>query len=341
MLKLAAPGAVPGNAGDKKGSEIAKSALEKFFRRQEHAMTTEEKALVLGDSASGGIIVPAERSNRMIEKVTEVSPIRQLATVMQTRVDHLEIVRETGQMSAAWTAEQGTPSEDTATKFALEKIPVHASNALVKVSRQMLADSPIDIESFLMNRAALRFGKAEGIAFLTGNGVGRPQGILATPNGSSIISGTQSTAAASAGFVPDDVLDAEASLISTYAQNATWLFARSVVNYIRKFKDTQNRYLNMIELDKLRQIEGGGRGLLLDGYPLLEAVDMAALASAAKVGIFADFAELYTIVDRENMIVIRDPYSSKTTGLVDYLFERRVGGQVVQPDAGIYLQAKA
>ena len=54
----------------------------------------------------------------------------------------------------------------------------------------------------------------------------------------------------------------------------------------------------------------------------------------------ADFAELYTIVDRENMVVIRDPFSSKSTGLVDYLFERRVGGQVVNAAAGRYLQCK-
>jgi len=342
VMRALATANLPGNdPNDKKGVNAAKSAMQKFFRREEHLMTVEEKALVLGDSASGGIIVPNERSSRLIEKVVEVSPVRKLATVMVTTGNNLEIVKETGQMSASWTSEQGTLTEDTATRFGLETIPVHAQNALVKVSRQMLADSPMDIEAFLMSRAALKFGKGEGTAFLTGNGVGRPQGILATPGGTAIISGTQSTSGASGQFIPDDVMDCEASLISTYAKGATWLFTRATLNFIRKFRDSEGRFLNLVTLDQLRAIEGGGRGMIVDGYPVEEAVDLNELASAAKVGIFANFAELYTVVDRQNMVVIRDPFSSKTTGLVDYLFERRVGGQVVQADAGKYLQCKA
>jgi HK97 family phage major capsid protein len=182
-----------------------------------------------------------------------------------------------------------------------------------------------------------RLGKAEGIAFLTGNGVTRPQGILH----GSIIGGTTSTTAASGQFVPDDVLDAEAGLIASYAKNAAWVMSRATLNFIRKFKGTDDRYLNLAGLDVLRQTEGGGRGMLLDGYPVYEAVDMTAMASSAKCGIFADFKELYTIVDRSNMIVIRDPFSAKATGVVDFLFERRVGGQVVQPAAGVYLACKA
>lgn len=338
LLELAKPGKVPGNAGDKKGAEVAASAMRKFFAMREHEMTVEEKALVLGSAPDGGALIPTERASRIIEKVVEVSPVRQLSTVMQTRVDHLEMVKETGQLAATWTAEQGTRSEDTATKFGLERIPVHAQTALVKVSRQLLGDSPLDLEAWLGSRAALKFGKGEGQAFLTGNGTGKPQGILASNSG---ISGTTSTEGASGQFTPDDVLDCEAALISTYAQKATWLTHRLTANFIRKFKDNQNRYLNMLQLDSLAALQLGIRRLMLDGYPLLEAPDMTQMAASAKVGIFGDFAEGYTVVDRENMVVIRDIYSSKGTGLIDYLFERRVGGQVVQADALRYLACKA
>lgn len=338
MLQLAKPGAVPGNAGDKKGAEIAASALRKFFSMREHEMTVEEKSLVLSSAPDGGALIPTERAARIIEKVVEISPVRTLATVMQTRVDHLEMVKETGQLAATWTAETGTRSEDTATKFGLERIPVHGQTALVKMSRQLQSDSPIDLEAWLGSRAALKFGKGEGQAFLTGNGVGRPQGILASTSG---VTGTTSTTAASGEFTPDDVLNCEADLISTYAQKATWLFNRAAANFIRKFKDNENRYLNMVQLDQLAMLKEGVRQLMLNGYPLREAVDLTAMAASAKVGIFGDFKEGYTIVDRENMVVIRDIYSSKTTGLIDYLFERRVGGQVVQTDAMRYLACKA
>jgi HK97 family phage major capsid protein len=39
------------------------------------------------------------------------------------------------------------------------------------------------------------------------------------------------------------------------------------------------------------------------------------------------------IVDRVNLSVLRDPFTQASTGNVRYLARRRVGGQVVLPEA--------
>lgn len=337
MRALAAPGIVPGNAGDKKGSELAKKAMDLFMRGRDSEMTVEMKALIVGDQGQGGILVPTDRAQRIIELASEVSPIRAEATVMRTVSDELEIVKETGQMSAGWADEQTTRTADTATRFGIEKIPVHYQTILQPISRKMLSDSAVDLEAYVAAKVAKRMGVGEGTAFVSGATKLRPQGMLF----GSLVTRVQSSTAASGQFAPDDVLDAEANLISTYAKAAKWITHRMTLNFIRKFKDNENRYLGMVTLDSLKLQAEGTRQMLLDGYPVIEAPDMSQNASAADVGIFADIKELYTIVDRENMVLIRDIYSAKLTGMVEYLFERRVGGQVVNAAAGRVLRCRA
>ena len=48
---------------------------------------------------------------------------------------------------------------------------------------------------------------------------------------------------------------------------------------------------------------------------------------------FGDVRRAYTIVDRVQMSVLRDPYTQQTTGKVRFHARRRVGGQVVLADA--------
>jgi len=322
---------------DVKGKLIAKEAFDLYVRDRGEEMSAEHKALIMSDGNSGGALVPNEQSSRIIEMVTEISPVRQLAFIMQTSKAALEIPKETGLLSAAWAGEQTTRTEDTGTKFNKELVPVHTNTVLVKASRDMLSDSELNIEAYFDKKVGIRMGYSEGTAFISGNGVTRPEGLLSN----SSVDGTQSTTAASEGFVPNDLIDLEASLISTYGVRAVYLMARATVGYIRKFQDDVGRGLNLVERDAFKQLEQGTRALLLNGYPLFEAPDVPGLGSAAKVAIYGDIAEAYTIVDRLGMIVIRDPFSSKTTGLVEYLFERRLGGQVVQPDAVKYLQTVA
>jgi len=341
MITLNKPGALPGtDANDKKGQAAARKAMDLFLHERSEEMTPEQKALAVGDATGAGVLVNPDYSDRLVEKIIERSPIRELATVMSTNSNEVRMVKETGQVDDTWGGEQATITEDTNTKFAPIIIPVHYQRAKVHITRQQIADTGMNLEAFVANRAAKRFAQGEGAAFISGDGVTKPMGILDSSSGLATV---QSTAASAAGnFIPNDVLDTEAALESTYAKMAAWAMHRTTLNFIRKFIDGEGRFLGMVELDALARLEGKGRQMLLDGYSVAEAVDIAVTGvSGAKVGIFADFKELYTIVDRSGMLLIRDPFSSKDSGVVENLFERRVGGQVVQPAAGKILVGKA
>jgi HK97 family phage major capsid protein len=60
---------------------------------------------------------------------------------------------------------------------------------------------------------------------------------------------------------------------------------------------------------------------------------MPAIGGSAKPIAFGDFARAYTIVDRVNVSIMRDPFSQATSGNIRYVARKRVGGAVVLAEA--------
>ena len=65
----------------------------------------------------------------------------------------------------------------------------------------------------------------------------------------------------------------------------------------------------------------------------IEATDMPNVAGGTKPVLFGDFRRGYMIVDRVNLSIMRDPFTQAASGNVRYLARRRVGGQVILPEA--------
>jgi HK97 family phage major capsid protein len=207
----------------------------------------------------------------------------------------------------------------------LEEIPTHELAALVKVSNQDLEDSAFNLEAELSADAGEKIGVAEGTAFVTGNKVGRPEGVVMN---SSVVSATKTTASASA-ITGDEMKEVLYGLKETYARNSTWAWRRATTLYLSTIKELSsgsNQYLwrpGLMDADPATFL----------GRPYVECPDMAAIAASAKSVILGDFRRGYLIVDRLAVNVLRDPYTSKTTGTVEFLFRKRVGGQVVLSEA--------
>ena len=77
----------------------------------------------------------------------------------------------------------------------------------------------------------------------------------------------------------------------------------------------------------------GGAPSTILGKPYVLAEDMPDVSSGTKPVAYGDFSKAYTIVDRVNLSVMRDPYSAATSGNIRYVARRRVGGAVVLAEA--------
>lgn len=298
-------------------------AWDTFMRKGKDGMDPMElKALTVGTDATAGNLAPAEYVNELIKVITEISPVRSVARIRQTSNKEIEVPSKTATFAAAWTAEAGSRTETTGYTTSLNTIPTHELYALVDISSALLEDSVFDLEAEMNTEFAEQFAKAEGTAFISGNGTNKPTGIT---DGSVVAS---TAAAAVAAIATDDLMDLVHDLKSEYARTATFMLNRSTLGAIRKLKDTAGQYIFQTGFS-------GQSGLpnTILGHPYVEAPDVADIGASAKSVIFGDFRRGYMIVDRVALSVLRDPYSQASSGNVRYIARRRVGGEVVLAEA--------
>lgn len=284
-------------------------------------MGPELKALHVGDATLGGYLAPDEYIARVIEKLTEISPIRRIAYVQPTSAVVLELPKETGQFDGAWVSEIGERTETTGQSFGLEKIPVHECYALIKASRQLVEDSRVNLDEFLIDRFARRLNKLEGAGFVNGDKVGKPEGILTNADIGFVISGNADL------LTPDGLLDLVYELPSDYRKNASFIMNRKTILAARKLKEaTTNAYIWE------RSLALGQPETLLS-YPIVECPDMPDVAAGTYPVAFGDFGLGYCIADRIDfqVQVLREKYVEY--GLLGYMGRKRVGGQVILPAA--------
>jgi hypothetical protein len=112
-----------------------------------------------------------------------------------------------------------------------------------------------------------------------------------------------------------------------YARNAVFMMRRATIASVRKLKDvTSGQYLWQPGL-------GGDQPSLLLGRPVVEAPDVPAEGANTFPILFGDFNRGYTIVDRMSLEINRDPFTQAASGNIRFIARKRVGAQVVLPEA--------
>lgn len=304
-------------------------AFDTWLRRDVRGLKPEEARLLATDSdVDGGYLVPVNMANAIIEKLIQFSPVRELANVMAiSRGDTLEIpVEGSTEFAGGWVGERAARSETTSAKLAHVLITAHEMYANPFVTQKLLDDSSFDVEGWISRRLARRFAVVEGTAFISGTGVGQPEGILTNASITVRNSGNATTLTAAG------LINAYHDLPEHYAKNATWLMKRATIGAVRLLTDGSGQYLWQAGL------AAGQPGTLL-GQPYREAIDMPAEGAGLKAALFGDFNEGYTIVDRQGAVMVRDPYTNKPK--VEFYTTRRVGGAVVLPEAFVVCKCSA
>lgn len=319
-----------GDMGDDTGHET--KAMQDFFRRGE------TKALSV-TSDGQGVTVRADWSDRIFQLVRESSPMRQVASVIGTSKNEIEVLVDREEPASDWVAETGTRAATAASFMTRHKIAVSEHFALPSATLDMLDDSDYPVEDWLQGKVANRFARQEAAAFIGGDGVGKPRGILDygfVPDADFAWGANPAAYAIGAiytgvnGDLPavplgaDPLADLVDAVKAPYLPNASWMMTRAMRNKIRKLKDADGRFLYQASLDAAIPDR-------LMGYKVNLAEDMPALVTGAVGALFGDFREAYTIADRIGLAVIRDQVTQP--GFVRWYVRRRVGGALTNPEA--------
>ena len=247
------------------------------------------------------------------------STTRKCSRIIRTASGDRKIPLVASHGTASWVEEEGTiPESDDA--FGQITIGAHKIASMIKVSDELLQDSVFDIESYIATEFARRVGDAEEAAFISGDGSGKPYGLLHTTNGAT----TGVTAASATALTSDELLDLIYSLKSPYRKRAVFLMHDSTIKAIRKLKDGNSQYLWQPGMK-----EGEPDRLL--GYRLVTSTHMPVIAADAKPILFGDLSS-YWIADREGRSMQRLNELYAATGQVGFRVTQRVDGRLVQTE---------
>lgn len=284
------------------------------------AASSVDNALEEGTDSEGGYLVPDEYERTLVEALEEENVFRQLANVIRTSSGDRKIPVVAAKGTASWIDEEGayTESDDS---FGQVSIGAYKVGTMIKVSEELLNDSVFDLESYIAKEFARRIGAKEEEAFFTGDGSGKPLGVLAATGGAE----TGVTAASSTAITADELMDLFYSLKSPYRKKAVWVLNDSTIKAVRKLKDSTGQYLWQPSL------MAGTPDTLL-GRPVKTSAYMPVIAAGAKTIAFGDFS-YYWIADRQGRSFKRLNELYAANGQVGFLGSQRVDGKLVLSEA--------
>ena len=295
--------------------------------RKRNGINTAINALQVGTDSEGGYLVPDEYERRLIESLADANVLRGLCTTIRTENGDRRIPLVTGHGTAAWVEEEGIIPESDDT-FGMIALGAHKVATIIKVSDELLQDSVFDVESYITKQFGQRIGGAEEIAFLTGDGVAKPTGLLHDTNGAQV-----GVTTAGASITTDDLLDLVHSVREVYRHKAVFLMNDSTKKAIRKLKDGNGRPL----WDP--SVREGDPDVLL-GHRVIHCAAMPDIGAGTKPVLFGDFTG-YWIADRQGRSFQRLNELYASTGQVGFRATQRVDGRLVEPEKIKCLQIKA
>jgi HK97 family phage major capsid protein len=298
----------------------------------------------VGTAGLGGYLVPTEFRRQLIEFLTLQSPMRAMPTtkIVTASGNPMLIPRVTDTGEAFLVGEAQAVTAD-AVEFDQKQLNAWKYARLVKASTEIVEDSAFDLPALLSRKIGGSIGAKEGQAYISGNGIAEPEGVLTVATQGADTTGPITV-------VTDDFLDLFFSVATPYRRNGVWMISDTAMGAIRKLKDGDERYI----LD----VATGGGGVngspsvdLLLGKPVFETPDLEDFGVAnKKFAMFGDFSA-YWIRDvgsagptadetgSGDFLVRRLDERYAEVGQVGFIaFHRTDGGLIGSPDAIKYLQ---
>jgi len=281
------------------------------------ASPDEIKAMQEDTDAEGGFFVPEQFLAQVIHDTgVPGSQLRPLCTVIR-------VASKDGYIptlaSATWAAiaEEAAPTESTPVvgqvNFSIEK-----SGGLVKVSRELLDDSAINLPAFLSQIFQEAAGQFEDVGIISGNNTTQYAGIMSDGDVAFY------TMANATSVVGADLIGTYYALNAQHRANASWVMKSTIASLINSIAITAAGVHSIPSLTAApADFILGKRNVLTDVTSGLGGN----ITSTEKIAIFGDFSQYY-IFDRVGFTIRRNDSLYMGNDQVGFFATRRGDGQV-------------
>jgi HK97 family phage major capsid protein len=300
--------------------------------------TWERKDLAEGSGTTGGYTVAPTYASELLKLAAEDSIVRPYANVkkLPAREAYYPMLNQTfipsnangapqsayyGGVQMIWTGEAQPRPQDAEPNFKQVHVITHELAGLAKISRTLMSDSMIAMETELKSLFAGAIAFAEDMAFLNGDGNAKPKGVLQAP--ALIVYGTRATANQ---FKLADAANMMGSMIPQSRPKSVWVMVNNLFSQLVQLQDSTGRVTYVPNV-------GTGYGeaklatgtLLLFGRPVLFTERLNTLGTQGDV-LLADFSK-YIVADTGTLEIAASDQYAFNTNQITFRIIQRVDGQ--------------
>lgn len=329
-----------GDGGEQVSPEMVEfnTAFDEFIRTGSQESEAKVKAAMrsggvmaamsVGSDPDGGVTAPVEWDRKITDKLKIVSEMRRYAQTQTVGGQGYRHAYNKRGMAAGWVGETaGRPGTDTG-EFALYDFAFGEVYANPGVTQGLLDDSAIDIEAYVANEVDEEFASLEGIAFVSGDGVNKPKGVM-------------QYSAAAEGALAANLQHPLGPVSEINSGHVSQVTADGLIDLVydvpdKRMSDQSSFYANKTthgEIRKLKNADGdyiwqppfqAGQPATILGHGARTLSGMPDIAANAMPILFGDLGRAYRIFDRKGVRVLRNPYSNAP--YVHFYTTKRVGG---------------
>ncbi len=253
-----------------------------------------------------GAVIPSSIANKIIEKITDICPIYQLANKYNIGGNlSIPYYDEESQAITMTYADEFTELESSSGKFASIELKGFLAGVLSKISLSLVNNSKFDIVGYVIEKVALAAARWIERELLLGtaskiDGISKAKQVI--------------TAAASDKITTDELIDLQESIPDAYQQGAVWIMSKATRTAIRKFKDNDGNYI-------LNKDMTSRWGYTLFGRDVYVSSQMSDITADKPAVIYGDMSGLAVKISEEFKIqVLREKYATEhAVGVVGWM----------------------
>lgn len=284
--------------------------------------TMKASTMVSSSDALGGYTIPEDFRATLLQTPVEAPHILPRATVVPSTTGEVTWPKavqtdsnEYGGMTASWINEAGSKPQ-TDTQFTQEKIATHEIAMYTEVSHTLLRRSAIALEQWIATRGRQVLLDALDSAFISGDGNGKPLGILNTTGIRTVARQTADT------VIRKDLVELKYALKPYHRAGAVYVAEDGVIKSLEELEDNEGRPLFTANT-------ATGIFERLAGYPFIGTTRNPTIGTEGDI-FFCDLREYYVPMEQDIMIKRSDDYKFQNNVASIAIFAH-VGGKLVQP----------
>jgi HK97 family phage major capsid protein len=220
------------------------------------------KAQTVGTAGQGGVLVPTILRQNIIEKLHYISPVRQLATVINDMPAVLDMPYDNALPTTYWVGE-GVAITPSGATFAKKQLVPYKIAGLDPFTSESLADTAVspDLQRLVEDRFTIAMALAENAAFVSGDGAAKPLGFRSSDITPAVAPGN--TTVGNLAFT--DILGLEYTLPTAYRALGTYVTSSKGLQIIQGMKDTAGRPIYLPGYNGL----AGSQAATFNGRPIV------------------------------------------------------------------------